>query len=75
MDDGVNVKILRYVIQNDAEYKRMLKEFRIQELEFDRIVGTLPLDVQDIIWEYVSASNELDEYALLIASRLLNRIS
>ena len=59
-------------IQNDERYKQMLKAFCILEKQFDNTVGALPLEVQDIIWDYVSASNALDEYALMIAGRLLD---
>ena len=59
-------------IQNDERYKQMLKAFCILEKQFDNTVGALPLEIQDIIWDYVLASNAQDEYALMIAGRLLD---
>ena len=74
MERGNTGKLLRYIIQNDEAYKHMLEEFRLLELRFDRTVGELSEQTQDIIWDYVSASNALDEYALEIAARVIDRI-
>ena len=52
-------------IQNDARYKQMLKAFCILEKQFDNTVGALPLEIQDIIWDYVSASNALRTPAVI----------
>ena len=73
MENETCMKLLRYIIQNDEPYKAMLEEFRLREKRFEQTVGELSVEVQDVIWDYVSASNALDEYALEIAARVIDK--
>ena len=73
MENRSCIKLLRYIIQNDETYQRMLEDFRLREAQFEQTVGELSVDVQDVIWDYVSASDALDEYALEIAARVIDK--
>ena len=53
--------------KNDPVYMQMYREFLILEKQFQDIVHGLPMEQQDIIWEFVFASDALEHRILELA--------
>ena len=53
--------------KNDPVYMQMYQEFLILEKQFQDIVHGLPMEQQDIIWEFVFASDALEHRILELA--------
>lgn len=69
MDEKVRIRMygIDLLAKGDDMYYRMLKKMRDIEQKYDRVLGTLPADQQDIICDFVSLCEEMSLRKLEIA--------
>lgn len=73
MEEDVAGKLakLKLLAKRDYQYKKLEKKCKWLEMEFSDIVRSLPQEQEDIVWDFVMSSNELDRMLLEIAGRFL----
>ena len=64
MDYSEQIRELFEMARKDAEFAAITKEYLLLEDQFDKMVGEMPMGVQDILWGYVCKGEELN-YRLL----------
>lgn len=66
MNEG-KIEKLKLLAIGDLQYRTMKQQFSKQEKHFLKTIHNLPGEQQDIIWEFVFASDALDRRLLEIA--------
>ncbi|MBP3672981.1 MAG: hypothetical protein J6J18_04050 [Oscillospiraceae bacterium] len=63
---------IRNLARNDVEYAQMRSEMRELEKRYDKLLGGLPYEQQDIICDFVSLCEGMSWRMLEIACTLMN---
>lgn len=71
MDD--RLKMLWQTARKDQKFQRMKREFIHLENALSNMVKDLSNEQQDIIWEFVMSSTELDFYLIDVALDMLEK--
>lgn len=61
------IEILKQLSKSDEKYRELYSKFLPLEKQFTKIVNRLTNDEQDVIWDFVFTSDELDQRLLEIA--------
>ena len=69
MDDLVEKKLakLREIAKLDSSYSSILQRYLVLEKQFSDMTTTLSREQEDLVWEVVCTSDELDRRLLEIA--------
>ena len=69
MEDLTEKKMarLREIAKSDSSYSDILRRYLVLEKQFSDMTTTLPREQEDLIWEFVCTSDELDRRLLEIA--------
>lgn len=57
-------KLLRLYARTNSEYRKLELKLAWLEREAAEIIGTLPVEQQDIVWDFVLSSDALDRLLL-----------
>ena len=71
MEDLTEKKMarLREIAKSDSSYSDILRRYLVLEKQFSDMTTTLPREQEDLIWEFVCTSDELDRRLLEIACK------
>lgn len=72
MDQRTKLNAIRLLAKGDDRYYSLLKELRILEKEYNRVLSALPEQEQDIICNFISVSEEMTWRMLEIACRYMD---
>ena len=59
--------LMQRIAEKDLEYREMKSRFLISERKFEKTVMELTEEQQNVIWDFVFMSNDLDNKVLEIA--------
>lgn len=73
MEDLTEKKLakLREIAKSDSNYRDILRRYLALEKQFSDMTTTLPREKEDLIWEFVCTSDELDRRLLEIACKYI----
>lgn len=73
MEDLTEKKMarLREIAKSESSYSDILRRYLVLEKQFSDMTTTLPREQEDLIWEFVCTSDELDRRLLEIACKYI----
>ena len=73
MEDLTEKKMarLREIAKSDSSYSDILRRYLVLEKQFSDMTTTLSREQEDLIWEFVCTSDELDRRLLEIACKYM----
>lgn len=73
MEDLTEKKLekLREIAKSDSNYRDILRRYLDLEKQFSDMTTTLPREKEDLVWEFVCTSDELDRRLLEIACKYI----